>query len=120
MESQNIDLSVFAEAWKTPYVERSKLSEFSNGALDGQAMVSLDLKGEGIKGRISIGGNILYPVQEVVAWMEARTSLPEKGTVDRQLKTKSWLGSVIKTIYQVVYVIKFFVDAFHWFSDDIP
>jgi hypothetical protein len=76
-----IDLSAYAEAWPAPYVARSKLSEFSGGALNGRTMANLDSKGKGIKGRFSIGRKILYPVHEVVAWLEARASLPEKGKV---------------------------------------
>ena len=76
-----IDLSAYAEAWKAPYVERSKLCEFSGGVLHGRTMANLDSKGEGVKGRISMGRKIFYPVHEVVAWMEARASLPKKGKV---------------------------------------
>jgi hypothetical protein len=47
-------------------------------------MANLDSKGKGIKGRISMGRKILYPVHEVVAWMEARASLPKKGKVGQE------------------------------------
>lgn len=76
-----IDLSAYAEAWKAPYVERQQLKEFSGGALNARTMANLDSKGKGIKGRIIMGRKVLYPVNEVIAWMEARASLPEKGGV---------------------------------------
>ncbi|MCI5183028.1 MAG: hypothetical protein D3921_11050 [Candidatus Electrothrix sp. AW1] len=76
-----IDLSAFAENWTAPYVERSKLSEFSGGALNARTMANLDSKGQGIKKRINMGRKVLYPVKEVIAWMEARASLPKKGKV---------------------------------------
>lgn len=81
MKTNNIDLSTFAEAWKAPYVERQQLKEFSGGALNARTMANHDSKGQGIKGRIIMGRKILYPVNEVIAWMEARASLPEKGGV---------------------------------------
>ncbi len=80
-EQNRIDLSAFAKAWPAPYVERSKLAEFSGGALNARTMANLDSKGQGIQGRISIGRKILYPVQELVAWLEARASQPGKGKV---------------------------------------
>jgi hypothetical protein len=79
-----IDLSAFAENWTAPYVERQQLKEFSGGALNARTMANLDSKGKGIKGRISMGRKILYPVHEVVAWMEARASLPKKGKVGQE------------------------------------
>jgi len=76
-----IDLSAYAKAWKAPYVERQQLKEFSGGALHPRTMANRDSKGEGIKGRINVGKKVLYPVNEVIAWMEARASLPKKGKV---------------------------------------
>lgn len=76
-----IDLSDYAKAWKAPYVERQQLKEFSGGALNARTMANHDSKGKGIKGRINMGRKVLYPVNEVIAWMEARASLPEKGGV---------------------------------------
>lgn len=76
-----IDLSAYAEAWKAPYVERQQLKEFSGGALNARTMANHDSKGKGIKGRINMGRKVLYPVNEVIAWMEARASLPEKSRV---------------------------------------
>ncbi|CAK8716895.1 hypothetical protein GKODMF_08500 [Candidatus Electrothrix gigas] len=81
MKTNNIDLSTFAKAWKAPYVERQELKEFSGGALNARTMANHDSKGQGIKGRINMGRKVLYPVNEVIAWMEARASLPKKGKV---------------------------------------
>lgn len=79
-----IDLSALAESWTAPFVERQHLTKFSGGVLNARTMANLDSKGKGIRGRISIGRKVLYPVQEVVAWMEARASLPKKGRVGQE------------------------------------
>ncbi|MCI5138259.1 MAG: hypothetical protein D3922_07545 [Candidatus Electrothrix sp. AR1] len=79
-----IDLSAFAKNWKAPYVERQELKKFSGGALNARTMANHDSKGQGIKGRINIGRKVLYPVNEVIAWMEARASLPKKGRVGQE------------------------------------
>ncbi|XCN72849.1 MAG: hypothetical protein Q3M24_21605 [Candidatus Electrothrix aestuarii] len=78
-EEKQIDLSAFAEKWPSAFVERSKLSEFSGGVLNGRTMANLDSKGTGIKGRVKIGDRkVIYPVHEVISWLEARASLPKK------------------------------------------
>jgi len=81
MKKKAIDLSEFAVAWGAPYVERQCLREFSGGALNSRTAANHDSRGDGIKGRIRMGRKILYPVQEVIAWMEARSTKPETGKV---------------------------------------
>ncbi len=78
---KQVELSAFAENWTAPYVERQQLKEFSGGALNARTMANHDSKGKGIKERINMGRKVLYPVNEVIAWMEARASLPKKGKV---------------------------------------
>ena len=84
MAEQTIDLSAFATSWGAPYVERSKVAEFSGGALNDRTMANLDSKGQGIEGRIRMGRNILSPVQELVPWMEARAGKPNTGKVGQE------------------------------------
>ena len=79
-----IDLSALAEKWPSAIVERQQLKEFSGGALNARTMANHDSKGQGIKGRINMGRKVLYPVNEVIAWMEARASLPQKGKVGQR------------------------------------
>jgi len=64
------------ERWPSPYVTREKVGEFSGGILNPRTMANLDSRGEGPKGRIKIyGKKIAYPVDELIAWLEARSSL---------------------------------------------
>ncbi len=76
-----IDLSAYAEAWKAPFVERQHLTEFSGGLLDPGTIANHDAAGTGPAGRVKVGRKVIYPVNEVIAWMEARASLPKKGKV---------------------------------------
>jgi hypothetical protein len=76
-----IDLSAFAENWTAPYVERQHLIEFSGGLLDPGTMANHDSAGTGPAGRVKVGRKVIYPVQELIAWLEARASLPKKGKV---------------------------------------
>ena len=84
MKNQEIDLSALAEKWPSAVVERQQLKEFSGGALNARTMANHDSRGQGIKGRINMGRKVLYPVNEVIAWMEARASLPKKGKVGQK------------------------------------
>lgn len=76
-----IDLSAYAKAWSAPYVERQKLSEFSGGLIDPKTMANLDAQNKGPNGRIKVGNKIIYLVEELIRWMEARASQPTKGKV---------------------------------------
>ena len=66
------ELKKFIENWKSPFVAREKLEEFSGGLLKAHTMRNLDSQGTGIKGRIKIGKKVIYPTEEIVAWLEAK------------------------------------------------
>lgn len=78
---KTIDLSAYAEAWKAPFVERQHITEFSGGLLDPRTMANHDSKGTGPAGRIKMGRKVIYPVPELIIWLEERASLPSKGKV---------------------------------------
>jgi len=67
-----MELKKLSEKWKSPFVAREKLEEFSGGLLKAHTMRNLDSQGIGIKGRIKIGKKVIYPTDEVVAWIEAK------------------------------------------------
>jgi hypothetical protein len=73
---KTIDLSAYAKAWHAPYVERQELSEFSGGLIKPKTMANLDSQHKGPNGRIKVGNKVIYPVNELIAWMEARASQP--------------------------------------------
>lgn len=81
---KTIDLSALAKAWKSPFVERQYVTEFSGGLLVPGTMANHDAAGTGPAGRIKIGRKVLYPVPELIAWLEARASLPSKGKVGQK------------------------------------
>ncbi len=55
------------------YILRTNLSEKTGGLLNGRTMANLDSSGaHGIKGRISIGRKVAYPVKAVVAYLESK------------------------------------------------
>ncbi|MCI5209016.1 MAG: hypothetical protein D3910_09510 [Candidatus Electrothrix sp. ATG2] len=78
---KQVDLTPLAKKWTSTIVARQELKEFSGGALNARTMANYDSQGTGINGRFTIGKKVVYPVDEAIAWMEARASLPEKGKV---------------------------------------
>jgi hypothetical protein len=60
------------ERWPSPVVARTSIREFSGGSLQEKYIANLDSKGEGPPGRIRLGRKIVYPVDELVKWMEGR------------------------------------------------
>lgn len=79
--SSAIDLSAFAKAWAAPYVERQKIAEFSGGLIEPKSLANLDAQNKGPAGRIKVGKKVIYPVEELIRWLEGRASMPVKGKV---------------------------------------
>ena len=79
-QEKSIDLSAYAEAWVAPFVERQQVKSFSGGLLDPRTMANLDSAGIGPAGRIKIGRKVIYPVQELITWLEQRAILPKSRT----------------------------------------
>ncbi len=67
------DLSVLKEAWPHPFVARHDVRKFSR-TYDGRTIANYDSKGIGPKGRIIIGRETCYPVEELIEWLEARST----------------------------------------------
>ncbi len=71
----NVDLSKLAEVWGCPYVARNQLAKFAGGMVTAQSMAVFDSKGKGPKGRFLINKKIVYPVPELIAWLESRSEI---------------------------------------------
>lgn len=61
-----------AEMWRSPYVARDKVAEFSGGILHPRTLANLDSKGKGPAGRIRIGRKVAYDVKELCDWLASR------------------------------------------------
>ncbi len=55
------------------FVPRKRISEFTRGLYSPRHLANLDSQGRGPKGRVRIGGQVAYPVTELLAWLAART-----------------------------------------------
>ncbi|MFC1513097.1 hypothetical protein ACFL5J_01470 [Thermodesulfobacteriota bacterium] len=70
-----METTVFEEMkkkWPSAVVARSEIGVFTGGALSPKTMANEDCKGTGIAGRITIGRQCVYPVNELIAWLKAR------------------------------------------------
>jgi len=68
-------LSGLAAKWPSAFVARREVGRFSGGILHPRTLANLDSLGIGPK-RIKIGKTVAYPVEDLVLWMEARSSAP--------------------------------------------
>ncbi len=55
------------------YILRKDISEKTGGLLNAGTMANFDSKGIGIKGRVKIGRNTAYPVNEVIKYLQSKT-----------------------------------------------
>ena len=65
----------WAEKWPSPIVARTESAAFSGGLLNEKTLANLDSAGLGPAGRFRIGRKVVYPVAELVAWLENRSSV---------------------------------------------
>ena len=70
--AERFDLQFLKKHWASGIVARTMVSEFSGGILTEKYLANLDSIGEGPK-RGRIGRKIFYKVDDLIAWMEARS-----------------------------------------------
>lgn len=68
-------LKSMQEKWKSPIVARTEIGVFSGGLLKEKSMANADSLGVGVAGRFRVGRKVVYPVAEVIKWLEARSSV---------------------------------------------
>ena len=59
--------------WPSAVVARVEVGRFTGGLMSSKYMANLDSAGLGPKGRITCGRKVGYPVNDLVAWLRARS-----------------------------------------------
>ena len=76
-EKENIieeTLDALRRAWPSPVITRGQVEKFTGGALTGKTMANLDSRGEGPPGRIKMGRQTVYRMNEFLVWLRGRCS----------------------------------------------
>ena len=68
-------MSLFKKNWKSSFVARTHVGEFSGGLLHPRTMANLDSQQKGPSVKIRLGRNIGYPVDELILWMKERIEI---------------------------------------------
>lgn len=55
--------------WKSEIVARSKIAEFSGGAIQGRTVANRESQGSPVPGRVLVGKQVVYPVRELAEWI---------------------------------------------------
>lgn len=87
-EEKEIDLSSLTTNWPSSYVARCSISEFTGGGITPKRMANLDSLGEGPSGAIRCGRKVLYPVKNLVRWLEKRSQVKTPNCPKRNMSTK--------------------------------
>jgi hypothetical protein len=73
------DLATLAEKWPSSMVSRTEIERFTGGIVSEKYLANLDSAGKGPAGRVRCGRKVVYPVAELVAWLESRSAvIPER------------------------------------------
>ena len=72
MEINCID--AMADKWPSTICARGAISEFTGGAYSAKFLANEDCAKRGPQGKILIGGQVCYPVADLIEWLKNRTS----------------------------------------------
>lgn len=68
-----------AERWPSTWIARTEIERFSGGMISEKYLANLDSAGKGPADRVRCGRKVVYPVAELVAWLESRSAvIPER------------------------------------------
>lgn len=73
VKGENDKMSVFEvlkEKWTAPFIKLTDLEKLTNGVLKSCTLRALKSKGEGIQGSQLLGRNTIYPIDEVILWLD--------------------------------------------------
>ena len=63
-----------AERWKSTIVARRSIREFTGGLYGTKFLANEDCKHKGPEGGFTVGGQKVYPVESVIAWLKTRAA----------------------------------------------
>lgn len=72
-----VDRNIFremADRWPSAICARTQVEEFSGGAMSEKYLSNLDCQGLGPAGRFRLGRRVVYPVSQLVLWLESRAT----------------------------------------------
>lgn len=64
-----------ASQWPSPWVARTQVEKFSGGMISEKYLANLDSQGKGPGGRVRCGRKVVYPVAELISWLESRSAV---------------------------------------------
>ena len=67
-----MDFKKLAEDWKSPFVARSEMENFTKGLYKPRSMNTFDGNGSGIKRKLKIGTKIVYLKEDVIEWLKRK------------------------------------------------
>jgi hypothetical protein len=74
-KAKTVDLSRLRESWDSPFVARREIERFSGGMLKPRTLANLDSLGVGVPGRFTVGKTVMYPIEELISWLEGKASV---------------------------------------------
>ncbi|MGO8990471.1 MAG: hypothetical protein ACLQGU_02595 [bacterium] len=78
---KKVDLSFLSKRWPSGIVARKQIGQFTGGLMSPAHLANLDAQGAGPE-RIKIGGKVVYPVGELISWLEKRSCSPDEDAGD--------------------------------------
>ena len=72
--AKHADLSKLRNSWPSSFVARQEIKNFSGGIMSEKYLANLDCRGLGPPERIKIGRKVAYPIDDLIKWLELRST----------------------------------------------
>lgn len=67
-----MDFKKLMEDWKSPFVARSEMENFTKGLYKPRSMNTFDGQGRGISRKLRLGSKIIYLKEDVIEWLKKK------------------------------------------------
>lgn len=83
--NKNSPWSRQAAKWKSTWVARKAISDFTGGLISSGHMANMDALHQGPRGAIRVGRDVAYPIDDLIFWLDSKTTpvagVPDEGQV---------------------------------------
>ena len=73
MGKNKVDFSSLKDSWPSDLVARTEIGTFTGGLISEKSMANRDSLHIGVPNRVRVGRKIAYRIDDLIAWLEARS-----------------------------------------------
>lgn len=93
MKARKSLFSGMAERWPSSIVSRREIPKFTGGAISAKYIQNMDSLGIGPGGRFRVGKMVVYPLDQLLDWLDKRSSTIKENSTGRKFPGKEGVNN---------------------------